>query len=517
MKSYFAYIRVSTVKQGEHGSSLQEQRDAIEAFARRSSLQITGWFEERETAAKTGREHFTRMLSALKRHKADGVIFHKIDRSARNLKDWSVIQDLADQGIDVRFTQESVNLTSNEGRLTGDFLAVIASHYIRNLRDEVKRGMHGRLKQGIYPLAAPLGYLDQGGGKAKIPDPLRAPLIREAFELYAAGAHSLRALRDELFRRGLRNKSGKRYEANNLAKMFRNPFYLGIIRMRRSGEVFQGVHTPIIPKRLFDQVQNVLDGKRTYKIVAHDFLYRRMIVCGHCRRCLVGELQKGHVYYRCHTPRCPTRTLREEAIDQAILSCLGPLGLSDHEATEVLSMIDTLHRDQAGRRDELLKSIDWRAANVESRLGALMDAYLDGAFDRKMFDQKKLSLLMERQSLEERRGEIPSEQLRLSVFITESLEPLKSLQLSYKMGNIAERRDLLKTLTSNLQADGKHVAVKLRSPFHEAAKLPSVSSGGLARDNVRTERAQKLFKILVKHFIMREEQLKREGDALLAA
>ena len=73
------------------------------------------------------------------------------------MKDWSAVQDLAEQGIDVRFSQESINLGSNEGKLTGDFLAVISAHYIRNLREEVKKGIRGRLKQGIYPLMAPIG------------------------------------------------------------------------------------------------------------------------------------------------------------------------------------------------------------------------------------------------------------------------------------------------------------------------------------------------------------------------
>ena len=86
-------------------------------------MHIIDWFEERETAAKVGRREFSRMLNALKKGKASGIIFHKIDRSARNLKDWSAIQDLADQGIDIRFAQESVNLASNEGKLTGDFSA----------------------------------------------------------------------------------------------------------------------------------------------------------------------------------------------------------------------------------------------------------------------------------------------------------------------------------------------------------------------------------------------------------
>lgn len=86
-KSFFAYIRVSTAKQGTQGSSLQEQRGAIEAYAQRNGIAIAEWFEERETAAKRGRSVFARMLKALERGGAHGIVIHKIDRSARNLRD----------------------------------------------------------------------------------------------------------------------------------------------------------------------------------------------------------------------------------------------------------------------------------------------------------------------------------------------------------------------------------------------------------------------------------------------
>ena len=67
MKNFFGYIRVSTVKQGEHGVSLQEQRDAIVRYAQRTGLKIEACFEERETAAKRGRPVFNQMLKLLKR------------------------------------------------------------------------------------------------------------------------------------------------------------------------------------------------------------------------------------------------------------------------------------------------------------------------------------------------------------------------------------------------------------------------------------------------------------------
>jgi site-specific DNA recombinase len=181
MKRYFGYIRVSTVKQGEQGSSLQEQRSAISAYARRHGLKIVEWFEEQETAASQGRPLFGRMLKALERKRAEGVITHKIDRSARNLKDWARIGELIDRGIEMHFAHESIDLSSRSGRLSADILAVVAADFIRNLRDEVRKGFYGRLNQGLYPLRAPIGYVDQGGGRPKTIDPVQGPLVALAF------------------------------------------------------------------------------------------------------------------------------------------------------------------------------------------------------------------------------------------------------------------------------------------------------------------------------------------------
>src|SRR2546425_801223 len=194
MKKFFGYIRVSTPKQGEHGVSLQEQRDAIIRYAQRFELMIIAWFEERETAAKRGRPVFNRMMNLLRTGKADGLIVHKIDRSARNLKDWADLGDLIDQGIDVHFANESLDLTSRGGRLSADIQAVVAADYIRNLREEARKGFYGRLKQGLYPLPAPLGYINRGKGKPKEIDSIQGPLVLQAFELYATGQFSLDTL-----------------------------------------------------------------------------------------------------------------------------------------------------------------------------------------------------------------------------------------------------------------------------------------------------------------------------------
>src|ERR1043166_1249000 len=90
--NFYGYIRVSTVRQGEHGVSLQEQREAIERYASRKGFTIKEWFEEQQTAAKQGRPIFDRMLRLLRQNRAAGVIIHKIDRSARSEEHTSELQ-----------------------------------------------------------------------------------------------------------------------------------------------------------------------------------------------------------------------------------------------------------------------------------------------------------------------------------------------------------------------------------------------------------------------------------------
>jgi site-specific DNA recombinase len=274
---YFGYVRVSTPRQGERGVSLVEQRDAIDRYAARFGLGISQWFEERQTAAKKGRPLWNQMLKLLKKSRATGVVIHKIDRSARNLRDWADLGELIDQGVEVHFANESLDLNSRGGRLSADIQAVVAADYIRNLREEAKKGIYGRLKQGFYPMRAPLGYLNHGAGKAKSIDPVRGPLIKRAFELYASGRFTIIPLTEELYRSGLRNHTGGRVTRNGLSTILNNPFYMGLMRIRKTNETYAGNHEPLVPKRLFDCVQNALQGRFSSRTKVNHFLLRRLI------------------------------------------------------------------------------------------------------------------------------------------------------------------------------------------------------------------------------------------------
>jgi DNA invertase Pin-like site-specific DNA recombinase len=486
MKQYFGYTRVSTAKQGEKGVSLQEQHDAILRYAERNGLAVVSWFEERVTAAKRGRPVFNQMLRLLRQAKASGVIIHKIDRSARNLKDWADLGEMIDHGVEVHFVNESLDLHSRGGRLSADIQAVVAADYIRNLKEETRKGFYGRIKQGLYPLPAPLGYLDRGKGRAKEPDPVKAPLVRKAFELYATGGYNLERLIDEMHRLGLRNCRGGKVTRTGFSTMLNNPFYTGLIHLRRTGETFQGAHPPLIPQSLFKRVQDILRGKTNTRTVKHGFLFRRLLACARCGYSLVGERQKGHAYYRCHGRSCPVTCVREETVDAAVRQALSLLSFSEEEKAYFRERLVSMKADWGKQQEDQSKALSLHLDQLQDRLNRLTDAFLDGVIDKALFEQRKTALLLERKGVEENLAAAKANTRSLPDRLAEFLELAGSALLGYEMGLAEEKRELLGIVTSNRQMDGKDLAVKLSIPFSEVANRLETMNGAPHRDIPRT-------------------------------
>ena len=470
--SYYAYIRVSTTKQGEKGVSLQEQKSAIERYAVQNDLKITNWFEEQVTAAKKGRPLFNAMIKALKNGEAKGLIIHKIDRGARNLRDWSDLGDMIDLGLDVHFANESLDMSSRGGRLSADIQAVVAADYIRNLREETKKGIYGRLKQGLYPFRAPIGYLDTGKGKRKEIDPVKGPQVKKLFDLYATGEYGLHDLKKEAKLLGLATRGGKQLSLNGISTILHNPFYMGLIRIKKTGETFKGIHEPIITTTLFQAVQDIFEGKKYARPDRHDFLYKRLLRCKHCGYSLVGEKQKGHIYYRCHKKNCPTKGIREELVDDSVQDRFSLLDLNKKEKRLFFKEIQKHKERFEQERKEVVASCKLLLGEVETKLIRLTDAFLEGDVDREMYHFRKEAFLKEKLELEEKRRAFNEDGKGLVDEITEFLELAEKASLTYRSAYPVEKRRILKAVTSNRFVNGKNVEVELSKPFSIIANRP---------------------------------------------
>jgi hypothetical protein len=80
------------------------------------------------------------------------------------------------------------DFTTRGGRMTADFLAVIAADFSRNQREETRGHHHGRLERAVSRFKALGARLREENGQTPC---IKAPLIKELYALYLSGQHSL--------------------------------------------------------------------------------------------------------------------------------------------------------------------------------------------------------------------------------------------------------------------------------------------------------------------------------------
>ncbi len=316
-----------------------------------------------------------------------------------------------------------------------------------------------------------------GKGKPKELDPIRAPLIRQAFEMYATGDWGLNALVDKLYDLGLRNRNGNKVVRNGLSSILHNVFYIGLIRLKEKGEIFNGIHQRLISKTLFDQVQDVLAGKNIKKIKRHTFQFRGIICCAHCQKKPSGEIHKKHIYYRCHTKGCQQRSFREEAVENVVGDFLGKLAFNNEERTSFEEYIEAETDNIVDSTETQKKTLKMQLEQLKERLSKLTDGYLDRVIDEASYLEKKNSFILEQKSIEEKLTKLNGDGRQFLTEATDFFHLINNAYLSYKMGNIQEKRDMVKIVFSTLEMNGEKILVKPNLPFSIVGERSSFPSG----------------------------------------
>lgn len=110
-------------------------------------------FEEKESAGSTNRPALQDMLSFVR--DGDTVVVHSIDRLARNLMDLqSIIQELNNKGVTIRFLSESLSFSADGGcafqTLQLQMLGAFAQFERTMIRKRQAEGIAKAKAKGVY-------------------------------------------------------------------------------------------------------------------------------------------------------------------------------------------------------------------------------------------------------------------------------------------------------------------------------------------------------------------------------
>lgn len=139
MKSFVAYYRVSTTRQGESGLGLEAQQASVQRYVAHLDGAIDTEYIEVESGKKNNRP---KLLLALAEAKATGatVIIAKLDRLSRNA---AFLLSLLDAGVDFVAVDNP-----HANSLTIGLLAVIAQHEAKQISERTKAALDAKKARG---------------------------------------------------------------------------------------------------------------------------------------------------------------------------------------------------------------------------------------------------------------------------------------------------------------------------------------------------------------------------------
>lgn len=524
---YLMYLRKSTDSEDRQIQSIEDQKKELERIAKLLNIDIKGVYQENQSAKKPGRQEFNKMLTEIKKGRANGILCWRINRLSRNPIDSGELQWLMQQGL-----LQSIQTPGREYK-TGDNVLMMsvetgmANQYIIDLGRDVKRGMLSKAEKGYRPGRSPLGYLNdkhgEQGNKKIYVDEQKFPIVRKMWDLMLTGEYSVSKIidiaNDEL---GLRRKCkgiDVKLHYSHGYDIFTNPFYYG--EYEWDGKVYQGKHTPMITPEEFDYVQKLLGIKTKSQTKHKDLPYRGVVRCGECgchitpeikikRLVLTGEV-KSFIFHRCtrrkRDYKCKQKPISHREFNQQIIEKLEKISLPESFLPFALKILNRDNESEVNNRNIIIKNQQKALKDCQDRIDNLLKVYIAPANSSKEllsddeFKNQKTSLLKEK-------VEIERQLVNLSQGADEWLELTEKTfkfavyaKENFNTGDYKTKTSILRAIGSNwILKDGK-LDITLRKEFQlieNSAETINAQNAGLeltdfASNKTKTAQSKAVF------------------------
>lgn len=383
IKTACLYVRFSSHNQTEQ--SIEGQTRVCQEFCQRHNIKIVEIYADRATSASKNTEKrvsFLKMIKDSEKGLFDAVVVYKLDRFARSRYDSATYKyRLKKNGVQLISATENIT-NSPEGIILESVLEGMAEFYSAELSQKINRGMReSAYKHNSIGGALPLGY--KTVDKKLVIDEKTAPIVREAFTMYAEG-HSVAEICRIFNARGYKTSKGTEFGKNSFSKIFRNERYIGTYTYHdyRAEDAIPA----IIDRDLWDRVQLRLKkvknspGRNKAKRV---YLLSGKLFCGHCGESMNGNCNGNkYAFYECYGKKskyngCQKRNLRKKYIERLVAQ--DALSLLTDENIEHLATVACERNDYEIETGSPIPVIRDRIHQTEVSINNLTKAIETGA------------------------------------------------------------------------------------------------------------------------------------------
>ncbi|MEI9959392.1 MAG: recombinase family protein [Ferruginibacter sp.] len=457
MKIADLYIRVSTDEQADKGYSQRSQEELLRKYCEINRITIRNVIFEDHSAKTFNRPEWNKYLSDLRKFKckSDLVLFLKWDRFSRNAGDaYQMINLLRKLGVEPQAIEQPLDLSIPENKMMLAFY--LAAPEVENDRRalNVIHGMRRARKEGRYMGLAPVGYTnktDETGRKYIAPKEPQADILRWAFKQIAAGIYNTEQIYKQARLRGFTSTKSLFWFA------IRNPVYCGKIFIPKykdeESRFVKGSHEPLIPESLYDDVQDVLDGRKRsnykLKVVSNASLpLRGFLLCPDCGKVLTGSASKGmtkyYSYYHC-TDGCSCRFRADNANDKFVYELKKYIPRSEN-ADILKVVISEAWEEQIVVGEDDSKQLRIQIKELENKLSYIRDLLSSRQIEPSDFREMKSLYSAKLEKLEVRLSTTKNEEVNIHGLLDKGIDSLLKLDSMYETAEPEKKREIISSI-----------------------------------------------------------------------
>lgn len=498
---FFMYLRKSSDSEERQQASIPAQERELIEFAHRRSLTIIGApIKETMSAKRPGRPAFNRMLDAIQAGDADGIVCWHLDRLARNPLDGGRIMQALGDGVIKEIVSPNRSYTNSDDKLMMSIEFGMSTKYVDDLARNIARGRRQSLDEGRWPGPPKLGYVRDKNLRLLVPDSERFHLVKRLFLERLDGVPVLELVRRAREEWGLTTPrhgkmGGKAIGVSQMYKLLCDPFYAGVLKFK--GQTCSGKHTPMLTWDEFQAVQALMSrgATDTPKPKEHTFTYQGLMHCGQCNSLVSGERKVNrygyrYTYYHCCRKRrtylfCPERSIEETEVDRQVEEFLASLVLPDDVYELMVKLLPQLSDEVSMAQRQAAERINRQLADIEKQLRRVRKLCVEEVLSEEDFREEHERLLSDQRSLDASLRKAETSALCIEPF-QRDLSFVNQAILAFRDGTDAKKREIVKSVASNLVLKDKMLHISAKKSFELFRKIQNISKLCTNCEDVRT-------------------------------
>lgn len=405
------YARVSSEEQVKRENSIPAQLRALRDYCQKNSIEIYNEYTDEAITGQIGdRPAFQQMLSDAYSGMVDIILVHKFDRFARKVElSRQIKSNLKSANVNVVSITEPIE-DSPMGFFMEGLYELMAEYYVKNLSQEVQKGMNERARKGKHMGQMPYGFYCKNGEVFVNED--QSSIVQKIYQMYDNGYGHLKIAR-WLNDNRIPTYSGiiGGWQSFQVKQILKNCKYIGLNLW--NGSIYDADFPAIIDEELFKRVQDkqsLASKNHTYhgdNYAKHHLL--GLLYCGECgslfriksnedwqRKKTDKYLCRDASLYRnsCQFTKLFDAEMMENDIDAYLKEILS--GVPAHLNIKTAPVYD--------HTETLKKQLD----KINMELSRAKQAYISGVFELDEYRELRSELELQKKDIESSFSRVPT-------------------------------------------------------------------------------------------------------------